>query len=290
MSFHRHKLFYHRSLAYRLFKRHHTHFNDIYWSHKTVLAHTFSSTAMHSTSDPASALFNKEKGTSRGERELGTWAGWYNDFDSWTRMASVVAIAGYLETYIAQVATAAMESNPSLVFGGGPDIDGATFLKHNDKYDLYDYTEPLTRGDWQSRVSAYKKIFGSCPFEHRISDLEKLRRLRNDAGHSFGRDIKSMKFAGDWQVKKLTKISDKKLELFLELVETVAESIEKQVASKYIGQYELVKAYHNWLKVEEIESTTADKLVAKRFSAYVFEMTSNPYPAAKHLMSYYDAL
>lgn len=290
MSFNRNTLFYHKSLAFRLFKRHHTHFNDIYWAHKTTYAHTFSGTSAYKVSNPASDMFPKEKGSSRGERELGEWGRWYSDFDSWSRMASVVAIAGYLETYIAQIATAALESSPSLVFGGGPKVDGAQFLKHNKKYDLYSHTESLTRGDWQSRISAYKKFFGSCPFEHRIKDLEKLRKLRNNAGHSFGRDIKSMKFAGDWQVKKLTKIEDKKIELFLELVETVAESIEEQIAEKYVGQYELVRAYHNWIKTVKNPLNNGKTPLHKKFSSHIYDMTSSSYPAAKQLIKYYNDL
>jgi hypothetical protein len=206
-------------------------------------------------------------------------------------MAAVVAIAGYLETYIAQVCTAALESCPSLVFGGGPKVDGAVYLKHNPKYDLYGHTESLTRGDWQSRASAYRHLFGSCPYENSIGELESLRKLRNDAGHSFGRDIKSMKFSGTWIVEKIPKISDQRLLGFLALVEKVASAIESQIAATYVGQYELVRLFHFWLPSAKA-SVNWPKVLAREFSCHVNDLTKNNYgkPRALGLIKYYCQL
>ncbi|PMG78025.1 hypothetical protein BCU84_08085 [Shewanella sp. 10N.286.51.B7] len=290
MPFERYKLIEERSLAYRLFKRHHTHFNDIYWSHKVSSGHSFASTSKLNPADTVNSHFNPKLSEIRNERPLKDWAQWYSGFDDWTRMAAVIGIAGYLETYIAQISAAAFESTPSLIFGGGPKIDGASFLKHNSEYDLFSYTESLTRGDWQARISAYKKFFGTCSFENRISDLEKLRKLRNDAGHSFGRDIKSMKFAQSWEVKSLPKITDKKMALFLELVETIASEIEKQVAQNYIGQYEVIKLYHLWLSSNRQIKASGRKIVVKEFKKHFYNLTSSIYGAGFDLYDYYDGL
>lgn len=292
MLFDRYKLFNKRSLAHRLFKRHHTHFNDIYWSHKVARAHAFQSTSSSKREDITSSLFNPKFEEVRNSRRLGEWGVWYSEFDDWTRMSAVMAMAGYLETYIAQVTTAAFESAPSLIFGGGAMIDGAAFLKHNPKYDLYEHSEQFTRGSWQSRISAYKNFFGSCPFESKLSDLEKLRILRNDVGHSFGRDIKSMKFAQSWEVKKLPKISDKRLVIFLDLVEQVAESIDNHIASKYVGQYEIIKVYHNWHETMEAKQMLlrGSKIYIKGFRKHFSKLTSSPYLAARSLIEYYDNL
>lgn len=292
MPFNRYQLFNNKSLAHRLFKRHHTHFNDIYWAHRVARSHTFQSTKFSKREDQVSSLFNPSFHEVRTNRSLGEWGQWYSEFDDWTRMSAIMAMAGYLETYIAQVTTAAFESTPSLIFGGGPMIDGAAYLKHNPKYDLYEHSEQFTRGSWQSRISAYKNIFGSCPFESKLSDLEKLRSLRNDVGHSFGRNIKSMKFAQSWEVKKLSSISDKRLVLFLDLVEQVAESIDSHIASKYIGQYEVIKVYH--YRHETIEAKQmfmrGGNIFSKGFRRHFSKLTSSPYTATRSLIGYYDKL
>ncbi|MEZ9702480.1 hypothetical protein AB4455_25195 [Vibrio sp. 10N.261.46.E12] len=291
MSFDRYKIFENRSLAHRLFKRHHTHFNDIYWSQRTVFTHTFSQTKTFSTEDPVKSLFSTTNDEIRNNRSLGEWGQWYSEFDNWSRMSYIVALAGYLETYIAQISTAAFESTPSLILGAGSSkIDGATFLKHNSKYDLYSHSESLTRGDWQARASAYKGFFGSCPFEDRISKLEELRKLRNDAGHTFGRDIKSMKFAQGWEVKKLSKISDKKIMGFLELVESVANSIDEHIAKEFVGQYEVIKVFHQWLPTVNGFKKQGRKVLSKEFKRHFFDLTSGVYRPSLKLIDYYYAL
>lgn len=292
MQFDRYKLFNNRSLAHRLFKRHHTHFNDIYWSHRVAKSHTFQSTRSSRREDITSSLFNPGFQEVRNDRCLGEWGQWYSEFDDWTRMSAIMAMAGYLETYIAQATTAALESAPSLIFGSGAIIDGAAFLKHNHKYDLYEHSEQFTRGSWQSRISAYKSLFGNCPFEGNLSNLEKLRTLRNDVGHSFGRDIKSMKFAQSWEVKKLPKISDNRLILFLNLVEQVAESIDNHIAPTYIGQYEIIKIYHHWHKTTEAKQMLllGRKVYFKGFRKHFSKLTSSPYLATQKLIEYYDSL
>jgi len=151
----------------------------------------------------------------------------FSNFNEWTQLASVIAICGYLETYIAQIATAALESRPALIFGGTDQVDGTTLLKAGNKYDFYDHVEPLIRGDWQSRISAYARLFGSCPFEHELTRLEQVRNLRNNAGHTFGRDIKSMRFVESSLVQPLPKASEKKIQGFLGLADSVASKIEK---------------------------------------------------------------
>lgn len=291
MIFKRYKLFYGRTLAWRLFKRHHTHFNDILWAHKMAMAHAYASTRPFSRTDRSDVLFEYATGNRRAAATLGEWADHYSDFDRWTQMASIVAISGYLETYIAQIGVAALESCPSLIFGGGPKLEGAILLKNNPKYDLYPYTEPLVRGDWQARISAYKRLFGMCPFEGAVGDLERLRNLRNDAGHSFGRDIESMKFAAKWLVQPIPRISEEDLQRHLGLVEVVATAIEEHLASSYVGQYEIIKLFHRW--VTSVPPPRAGvKTRAKAFSVHVASLTSNPYGIGPgvDLIKYYDSL
>ena len=290
MAFDRHALFYGRTLAWRLFKRYHTHFNHAFWSHSAAKTFSFSSTRPFNRSDSTDQLFAFAKGNRRVPDTLGAWADAYADFDRWTRMAAVVAIAGYLETFLTQIGTAALESCPSLVFGGGPKIDGAIYLKHNPKYGLYQYAEPLVRGEWQARISAYNRLFGACPFYSELGQLELLRKVRNDAGHSFGRDIKSMQFAGTANVEKLSRLSDRKIHDFLSLIESVATKVENDLA-KLVGQYELIKLFHIWLPTRGVIRFNRTEL-ARQFGLHVHELTQNSYGKRRtiELIRYYEKL
>lgn len=290
MSFDRMKPVYEKSLAWRLFKRYHTHFNDIFWAHKLASEHVYSRTRPFMRSDPSSVLFTVV-GKTRIPPTLGGWADSYSGFDQWTQMASVMAICGYLETYIAQISTAALESSPALILGGGVNIDGAAFLKNNPSYDLYSYVEPLVRGDWQSRISAYRRLFGNCPFEASMPDLERLRKLRNDTGHSFGRDIKSMKFSASSLVQRLPKISNRDIQGYMGVAEGVANLIDLHLFPTYVGSYEAMKIFHNWLPTQ-INLIGKHKLLAREFSIYFNEMTMSPHGKARAIgmMRYFDSL
>jgi hypothetical protein len=290
MPFSRYGLFHQHTLAWRLFKRHHTHFNDIFWSHKTAKVHAYSSTKSYAREDLTGSLFRLAVNNRRVPNTLGNWADAYSAFDQWTQMASIIAIAGYLETYIAQVSTAALESRPSLLFGGGPKVDGVVYLKTNDKYDLYKYTEPLVRGDWQARISAYARLFEHCPFEASIGSLEQLRKLRNDTGHSFGRDIESMSFAPTWLVQKLPSIKDEHIQKYLKTVDAVASVIESHLAP-VVGQYEIIKVFHRWRLTPNAPLGDA-KCLAKAFSLHINKLTGNPYGTipAIELIKYYSSL
>ena len=291
MSFDRKVPFFERTLAWRLFKRHHTHFNDIFWAHRAAAKFSYRSTRPFQRSDAASVLFSLPENPQRLARTLGAWADNYSGFNEWTQLAGVVAICGYLETYIAQVATAALESCPALVFGGSDQVDGTVLLKAGNTYDFYAHAEPLVRGDWQARISAFTKLFGLCPFAHEVGRLERLRALRNDAGHSFGRDIKFMRFSESSLVQPLPRISDEDIQSFLELANTVATTIEAHVGMNFVGSFEVVRLYHNW-RASLAPLGVGQRTLARSFSRYFNSVTESPYGLERfgELVQYYDAV
>ena len=289
MSFARNVPFLDRTLAWRLFKRHHTHFNEIFWAHRAASKFSFSSTRPFQRTDAASVLFSLSENQTRLASTLGAWASNYSAFNRWTQLASVVAICGYLETYLAQVSTAALESRPALVFGGRAEIDGTVLLKAGNTYDFYAHAEPIVRGNWQSRISAYSRLFGQCPFAAEVGRLERLRGLRNDAGHSFGRDIKSMKFSESCLVQPLPKISDEDIQGFLELANTVAAATELHLGSTYVGSYEVVRLYHSW-RTSLAPANAGHATRSRHFSQYFNSVTQSPYGRDRFgkLVQYYD--
>jgi hypothetical protein len=290
MTFDRRVPFFERTLAWRLFKRHHTHFNDIYWANRATSKFAYAATRPLQRTDPTTVLFTLPDNPQRLAPTLGAWADNYSGFNQWTQMAAVVAICGYLETYIAQVATAALESCPAQIFGGASQVDGTVLLKSGANYDFYVHAEPLVRGDWQARTSAYARIFGACPFLGEIGRLERLRALRNDAGHSFGRDIKGMRFSESSLVQPLPRISDGDVQSFLELANTVATAVEGHLGPTFVGSYEVVRLFHNWRATLNPRPPTKREL-ARLFSHYFNTVTENPYGRSRseELIRYYDA-
>ncbi|CAM5392604.1 hypothetical protein [Alcaligenes faecalis] len=291
MSFDRNIPFLSKTLAWRLFKRHHTHFNHSYWAYRAAARYAFTSTKSHSSEEQANVLFDLSSNPTRLADTLGTWAKNFSNFNEWTQLASVIAICGYLETYIAQIATAALESRPALIFGGTDQVDGTTLLKAGNKYDFYDHVEPLIRGDWQSRISAYARLFGSCPFEHELTRLEQVRNLRNNAGHTFGRDIKSMRFVESSLVQPLPKASEKKIQGFLGLADSVASKIEKHLGRTFVGSYEVIRLFHIW-RGSIGGGSPLSQGMSKNFSQYFNSVTGNPYGRDDFikLSKYYDAV
>lgn len=156
MAFDRRSGFFNRTLAWRLFKRHHTHFNDIFWANRAASKFAYAATRPHQRQTSAGVLFSLPGNHQRLTQTLGDWADNYSDFNQWTQLASVVAICGYLETYLAQISTAALESSPALIFGASSlAVDGTALLKAGNKYDFYQHVVPIVRGDWGARSAAY---------------------------------------------------------------------------------------------------------------------------------------
>ncbi|SMC21001.1 hypothetical protein SAMN02745857_01101 [Andreprevotia lacus DSM 23236] len=292
MKFNRDATFSEYTLAWRLFKRHHTHFNDIYWANQATLKFAYASTRPYSRTDSATKIFSLPDNPQRLADTLGDWADNYSEFNQWAQMAAVIAICGYLETYIAQVATAALESRPALIFGGSAQVDGTTLLKLNNTYDFYSHAEHLVRGDWSARISAYTRLFGSCPYANQVKKLDQLRKLRNDAGHSFGRDITKMRFSESSFVQPLPKISNEKIKEFLDLAHTVSQLADNHLGPSYIGSYEVVRLFHIWKKELKNYMPLNQRELAQEFSRHFNSVTGSQYgkQRAEALIRYYNTI
>ena len=83
-----------------------------------------------------------------------------------------------------------------------------------------DITEGITRGDWQSRSNVFYSIFSDAPeiLKISISDLEKMRNMRNKAAHSFGRDIEESRKNRTLDLLRADKLTEKKCNTFLTLL------------------------------------------------------------------------
>jgi hypothetical protein len=274
MPYSRWEPFLGQSAAYLLFKRHQTHFNSVFWSYAAAHRHAYAATRGHSPDESTSSVFSYAVKNRRLNISLAEWAAHFDGFDRWSRYASVLAISGYLELFLAQIASASLESCPSIILGGSREVNGVALLKSRKDYGFFDRIEPIIRGDWSSRVRAYKRLFGNCPFEGDVSDLERMRKIRNNAGHCFGRNIELLQRPESSQITRLSPISNDRLVKMLALADSVASDVEKHLAKAYVGCYEVIRLYHaSYPKLQRVPGLREK---ADALNIEVVKMTGSP--------------
>lgn len=182
-------------------------------------------------------------------KDVKAWSQSYNTFDNWVNLNSVMAMSSNLETYMSTVIRLALESDVGVLFGASKKIDGIGIIKHG-KLQPFDFNEQIiacTKGEWNGRVSAYKKIFGSAPsvVSNNISHLEKIRRLRNNIGHSFGRDLEKSREHDVIEIAEMEKISRENTIKLQKTIFGVAKAIDEQLLKNHVGEFQPLYFYHN---------------------------------------------
>src|SRR5690606_14019132 len=172
-------------------------------------------------------------------------------FKTWTNLNALLALTSNLETYIATIASLALESDPGLLFDSPKTIDGVLLLKQKAQKNHFhnNIIISLTKGDWNSRLSAYNKLFGAPPeeFIKNVSKLEKIRILRNKVGHAFGRDIEGSRNHEVKDIVSMEKLSDAQLKKHQYTIVNTVKAIDKHLLLNYIGEYQLIAFYHRIL-------------------------------------------
>jgi len=236
------------SWAYDLFNAHHAELNDLYWSYVpgSQLAYRIGSAGCAKGLAVASAFDFKGNEARRLPSTLADWKVRFLAFDNWVRLCCVLSSASYLELYIQTVTALAIESDPGLLHGSPRATDGVTYLKRNKDYSCpAGVCTPCVRGTWSGRVASYERIFGSSPsaLKESISDLERLRDIRNRVGHSFGRDGSLKALRAVSRPSSMLKVSEARLQKSLGVVEAVAKAIDAHL-ERHIGDYETLFHYH----------------------------------------------
>jgi hypothetical protein len=176
------------------------------------------------------------------------WSDSFNDFDNWINLNSLMAISSNLETYLAKTIQLALESDLGTLYGVSKRIDGVEILKHSgiEAFDFGDKIISCTKGEWGSRTNSFIKLFGSAPsvLVDNISSLEKLRKLRNNVGHAFGREIEETRRHDIIQASKSAKLTKEKTIYYMKLIYGISREIDKQLLANHIGEYQIVYFYH----------------------------------------------
>jgi len=161
----------------------------------------------------------------------------------WSTLLTLILLTSCFERYISWIAKAAVISDPLLSPGFPKRVDGAMLLK-------YGHTIPvdikgLTTGDWSSRVSRYKELFGFAPKQliDSIGELERIRKMRNRIAHGFG-VIEDRYIPIGTAVS--VKLSEERLMKWFGVANTAADSIDRHLREKFVGDFETIELFNSW--------------------------------------------
>lgn len=294
MSFDRWKSQDKYSYAFRLFSKYHTYMNSLYWTHVP--------TASYANKACRDALKNNPSMTShqlfklsgpdafRVTESIKAFNSHLKEFENWTRLNTLVAVLSYFETYLSSVVSLAIESDLGLIYSIPRKIDGVMILKYGNSsdYSFFDKSELVTKGTWEQRTIQFKKLFGSAPATliASVADLDKMRKMRNNVAHAFGRDIELSRKRETYEMLPIERLSEKRLKKYMELIIKISKEIDIQLLNNHIGEFELIHYYHK-NKSNLDSSNQVQELKTKINSLYT---QNRNHEFCRQLIDYYDTL
>jgi len=241
--------------------------------------------------DPPSKYFSLPPNRISSMKTLKGWATIFDESHNWMRLNCIMAISSNMETYLGSVISLAIESNPGVLLGSAVRIDGAKLLKEGmlDSAVYEKQLEACTKGEWPKRLAAFEKLFGSSPESYKtgISTLERMRKMRNNLGHAFGRDIDASKDFTFNKKKPADRITLPTLVKYLDRVYSIVLDIDEFLLEKHIGEFQAVYAYHQH-RDEFVGGEIDRALKLKQFYGEHDQSVGKKF--CKGLVSYYEEL
>jgi hypothetical protein len=250
-SFDRFRAHLDRSLSLRAFNRYETEINEHFWSFKVISEYSRFIAESEKNSDPSKATADVFKASGPDARRIPpTVSEWLNareELENWLRLSALVSATSYLELYLRQVVRSALMSDPLCRYGASKTLDGVTLLKAGKELPYTFEVEEITKGEWNSRLAAIHRIFGGGPaaIAPDVSALEKIRKIRNDFAHGFGRTL-TVPSPSDSTVIPAQRLSHQTFVKYIGVLSKAAGSIDKFLLKNFIGNFELVHYYHGW--------------------------------------------
>lgn len=285
-----------RSFSLRAFNRYETEINEHFWSFKVVSEYARFIAQAEKDINPNSSTAVLFKATGPDARRIPpTVANWLDareELENWLRLSALVSAASYLEVYLRQVIRSALMSDPLCRYGASRALDGAILLKGNKELP-YDYEiGEITKGEWNSRLAAFARIFGAHPpgIDPYVGILEQIRKIRNDFAHGFGRDL-SVPPPSRSDIKPAHRLSHRTYIKYIGSLSKSASFVDKYLLSGFIGNFELIHFYHEWKsrhrdpKDAKYDPVRALQRTINRDLAFA---TSTEFCAA--IITYYNAL
>lgn len=220
------------------------------------------------------------------------WSDAFNDFGNWNRLNAIIAMTSNLETYMASVIALALESDPGVLLGAPRAIDGISFLKRETPpLRLNEAVESCTRGDWNSRILAYERLFGESPaiLRKKISDLDTVRNIRNRIGHAFGRDIDAARKHGVKEILPMERIAEDRALRYQRLLWSTAKSIDVHLLDGHIGEYQAVRFYHSLYPRLRKDIHPSERAIIFKKELGRFKAVTPGKQFAKELVAYYES-
>lgn len=239
---------YEHSLPYRVFKA----YDEEIFSYITTLERNTSYIYAHLKKDGA---IWESKANDFGLTEIDRkttvreWSDTNGKYRNWTRLSFLMSCSSFFENYMASIIKEVVESDPGVLIGFPHSVDGIQLIKHNRplaKESLETIIKNCTKGDWQSRISNLKKLTESIPqiLYDSINELEAMRKLRNDFGHAFGRDIESSQNYFKPTISNISRLSVARFNKFHYLIKDIVRECDKALMQNHIGNFEPLLQFH----------------------------------------------
>lgn len=280
----------------QVFNKYNDELNELLWSNRAVLKKTYSNLEIGSAkwTDLVSShlIFDLPKGR-EVSKTLKEWSDTYNKFNNWTNLNALLVLTSNLETYIATVASLALESDPGLLFNSSKSIDGISLIKRGGKRNQFhdDIITSLTKGTWNARISAYIKTFGlaPAPLIKNVGKLEKIRIQRNKVAHAFGRDIDGSRNHEVKEIIQMVKLNERQFKNIQYTIIDTVKAIDEHLLNNHIGEYQLTAFYHRMFpKLRKDAHQSVRAIVLKKKLGQFGDVSGKEF--CKGLVKYYETL
>lgn len=232
---------------FQVFKQYNKELSEFIWAE--YAAHEYVKTNLINTVSPSDDCSSHLTFAAKvwNFNKMSEWTSAYNAGQNYHYLNCVVALSSNLEVFLKSIISLAIESNPGVLIKAPKSVDGVLYLKKGMPMPKYDYyVEKCVDGTWKKRKEAIERLFDSYPVEidTYYTELEKIRKMRNKAGHAFGRDIKNACEFYSTEKKPSEVVSLANLRTWLKVAYDVATAMDKFLLGNFIGEYQAILEYH----------------------------------------------
>lgn len=236
------------TLAFRVFKKHHSEINDFIWSFVPLYNYGSHIVRKDLSNKNIHELFHVSGTNARRVYEdRNTWKKQISNFEKWTNVNALISILSYFEVYLKRICTTALLSDPGVLISASRSVDGIKLIKNKSNPKSSDHILQILKGTWPDRAKNFKNLFSEIPSEisENLLTLDKMRMIRNRAAHSFGRLTDKNIFVERSEDKAHDRVKLNELQEYMSIIEKVAIAIDRQLLKNNIGEFESLFLLHN---------------------------------------------
>ncbi|MCZ8178317.1 MAG: hypothetical protein O9309_04765 [Rhizobium sp.] len=288
MNFDRYLPLRSRSIAINEFNDRQTELNEHFWSFVVMTENARYLAREAGKANPktstASLFHASGPDVARVPPTVDMWLKANDALGNWLRLSALVSAVAFHEAYISRIVRTALMSDPLCRYGASGELDGTILLKRGIEIDYEADQKSLTRDVWSTRAANFRRIFKAADTSvmFPIARLEKMRELRNEFAHGFGRSL-DVPEPSDLVDRLSIKISQATLLNYLGTLSKSASAIDRFLMEKYIGCFEIIHLYHV-CKADRPTQTARD--FKKHLIGSGFPNASVPF--CRGLISYYE--